>query len=111
MPAGSAILAVPPVTFAPAVPVALELLPLELHAAATKAAAATAATARRRSLRLPRCIFAPLSWRAGARVVPFRFLLGLRGTRARAGRPWSARVVRARRGGSRGVAPRARHRR
>src|SRR5215469_807720 len=71
MPAGSATLAVPPGTiFVGAAPVELELLPLELHAAATKATTATAAAAPRRSLRLPRCIFAPLSWRAGARGVP-----------------------------------------
>jgi hypothetical protein len=73
---------VPPDTGVPALLVLLvapgELL-LELQAAVTIPTAATAATAARRSLRLPRCIFAPLSLRAGARVVPYRFMLGRSG--------------------------------
>jgi hypothetical protein len=63
---------VPPDTGAPEVFVELLLLLLllllELQAAAVIATAASTAAAARRSLRLPRCMCAPSSWRAGARV-------------------------------------------
>src|ERR1700730_17931996 len=84
-------------TAPPPWPGGLELLEL-LQAAATIATAATTATAARRGLRFPRCMCAPSSWRAGARVMPTGSCVGAPVTRARAGRPWSARVVRARHG-------------